>query len=325
VCYEDTNKASQTRYYTAYHTITTNAQCADVTDCWSETYMLEGPSATTNRQCASRITCKAGNEYISNAGADGYGVVNSVVDSTCAALTVCDSAKYEVAVTDPTPTSDRECGASKATSPTAAPTPASTKAPFGTVEGSIVLTGLVTAFDIKAGAWKTAIADVLGVSEESVRNVEVANQGSETKATATLRSRFLGTYGVVVKYQVAVNDDTELAAVQKSMNDFADGGVKSLTKLKDALENVSPGAKNKMGSAVMVAKTVKAVCETCSVSGSDSGLAASEIAGIAVGGLVGAAFVFALVKFCICGNGSKRVKPGKSVAFGNTEHVLNMN
>ena len=51
------------------------------------------PTTTNNLYCASRRAYTDSIEYILNAGTDNYDKTNSVVDSTCAALTVCDSAR----------------------------------------------------------------------------------------------------------------------------------------------------------------------------------------------------------------------------------------
>jgi hypothetical protein len=309
VCYDATSSAAQTKYYTAYHTGNSNAVCANVTDCISASYMIDPPTASTNRKCASRKTC-ADTEYISNSKADGYDATNSAVDNTCTALTVCDSAKDLFEDVAPTATSDRTCGSSKAPTPaptpvptpvpTPAPTPVPTPAPtetpetreqFGTLQGSITLTGLTGALGIEAVGWKAAIADVLNVTEASVQNVKV-DQEEATKAD-TLR-RALAANDVKVIYEVAVYDQAELATVQKSMSDFNSGGDGSFTKLQDALEAVSMGAKAQLAGVKMTATTEKVTCSTCA--GSDD-LTDGEIVAIVGGVLVAVALIAAAVMF----------------------------
>jgi hypothetical protein len=129
VCY-DGSSAVQTKYYISYHAAASDAVCADVSICGASSYMLSAPTATTDRRCSSRQTCSNA-EYISNSEANGYNVTNSVVDATCAALSVCDSAAGEVQVTEPTKTSNRVCGTK---SPTASPTTAPTNAPTAALE-----------------------------------------------------------------------------------------------------------------------------------------------------------------------------------------------
>jgi hypothetical protein len=313
VCYDATSSAAQTKYYTAYHTGNSNAVCANVTDCSSASYMIDPPTAATNRKCASRRACAAGTEYISNSEADGYNAANSVVDNTCAALTVCDSAKDLYENVAPTATSDRTCGSSKAPTPaptpvpTPAPTPAPTEIPetrekFGTLQGSITLTGLTGTLAIEAVGWKKAIADVLNVTEASVQNVKV-DQEEATKAE-TLR-RALAANDVKVTYEVAVYDQAELATVQKSMSDFNSGGDGSFTKLQAALEAVSTGAKAQLANVKMTATTEKVTCSTCA--GSDD-LTDGEIAAIVIGVLVGVALIVAAVMFSM-GKGDTHPEP----------------
>jgi hypothetical protein len=367
VCYNATGSSAQTKYYTAYHTSTTNAECADVTDCGSGKVMTSGPTATTNRQCASRRTCAANTEYISNSEANGYSVVNSVVDSECAALTACDTTKAEVEVTAPTATSNRECSTSKAPTPaptkpptakptpapTKPPAPAPTKAPYGTVAGSITLTGLATELNIKADGWTTALAETLSVSKDKVLDVTVTQKGKESRSLAEGGS-------LAVSYEVAVADETEMTAGKKSMGDFAAGGATSLTKLAAAFEKVSPGVKTLLADVTMVAKTDSVACasdtktcpdgtkvgrinnsnscelQPCPGSGS-SDLSDGELAGAVVGGIVGFSLLVAVVVFALGGGGKGAGKPDygdsskptapeyaqKPVSYGQAEGALN--
>jgi hypothetical protein len=225
---------------------------------------------------------------------------------------------------------------------------------------------LTTALDIEADAWTTALAEALGVSRDKVLEVFVDRGGKTDKS---LRSRSLAAAaaaanGVTVTYEVAVADEADMTTVKKSMGDFAAGGAASLTKLAAALEKVSPGAKTLMASATMVAKTEAVACasdtktcpdgtevgrfnsnscalQPCPASGSGSGsgssdLSTGEIAGAAIGGLVGAAFVIAVVVFAMGGGGKGAGKPDygdsskstapeygqEPVSYGKTETVL---
>jgi hypothetical protein len=224
------------------------------------------------------------------------------------------------------------------------------------VAGSITLTGLATALEIEADGWTTALAETLGVSKDKVLDVTVTQKGKESRSLADVTEGG----SLAVSYKVAVADETEMTAVKKSMGDFAAGGAASLTKLAAALEKVSPGAKTLLAVVTMVAKTDSVACasgtktcpdgtkvgrinnsnscelQPCPGSGS-SDLSDGEIAGAAVGGIVGFSLLVAVVVFALGGGGKGAGKPDygdsskptapeyaqKPVSYGQAEGALN--
>ena len=78
--------------------------------------------AALNADCTALKVCTS-SEYESEPA-------TTTTDRTCAALTVCDSAKGKTEVTAPTATANRECGTNTGTTVSAAPTQAPTKGTF---------------------------------------------------------------------------------------------------------------------------------------------------------------------------------------------------
>ncbi|EGD78969.1 hypothetical protein PTSG_11806 [Salpingoeca rosetta] len=95
-----TTSCTASEYETAAPTATSSAECMPISTCDAEEYETEAPTATTDRECVNRTVCNVPVEYQSSAG-------NATADRTCTNVTVC--LEGEIALLEPTPTSDRVC------------------------------------------------------------------------------------------------------------------------------------------------------------------------------------------------------------------------